>query len=482
MAHRASGETESPSKKANAKQVKAAQEALARRGNLDWLYSKSQKKMKSLLEKTFDDKNQRLTVINVARQTGKTFFACAEAIGWALRHPKAVIFYASAKKKNLDQFVLPSFNKIIDYLPKDIKPSFVNGKYTFKNGSTINTIGLDLVPDGGRGNTMDFYVFEEAGFINKLDYVYSSVVLPAMRRREKGKILMVSTPPESPEHPFKHFCLKAAETGNYLCLPVTDTDATPEQILRYEEECLTRTDFLREYMCEFVTDETLAVIPELTNEKIKEITRKHIRPGWFIPFVSGDLGYQDHTAFIFGYYDYKTGLIVVEKEWSINRSTTEIICQKVKEIELQLWGTPHTRAKSREISRVVDGTAQQIADMCSTHDFACRLPRKTDLVGRVNGLRETIKNNRIVFDPSLKTTPLHTQTALWTNVQKKKFAQGRGHHYDALAALIYFCEDINKYDNPEPWGWSYDGSKQYWKNYHNSPEYAEEEFVRGLFT
>ena len=478
MAHRASGETSSPKKKANKNQLKAAQEALARRGNLDWLYSKAQKKMKSLFEKTFDDVKQRLTVINVARQTGKTFFACAEAISWAIRNPKSAIFYASSKKKNLDQFVLPSFNKIIDELPTDIKPEYTTGKYKFKNGSTINTIGLDLVPDGGRGNTMDFYIFEEAGFISKLDYVYSSVVIPAMRRRELGKVLMVSTPPESPEHPFKDFCIKASTTDNYLCLPVTDTDATPEQIERYEKECLTRTDFLREYMCEFVTDETLAVIPELTNEKLRKITRNVIRPGWFIPFVAGDLGFQDHTAFLFGYYDYKQHYIVIEREWSINRSTTEIICAKVKEIEKELWGLTKS---GKEPQRVVDGTSQQINDMCATHNFHCRLPRKTDLIGRVNSLRELIKNERIIFSENLKTTPLHSQTALWTNIQKRKFAQGRGHHFDALAALIYFSEDINRYDNPEPWGWDYSETTQYWKNYNNTPEYKEEQVFKGLF-
>ena len=479
MADRKAGETEAPKRKANSRQLVAAQEALARRGNLDWLYTDAQKRMKNLFESTFDNVKCRLTVINVARQTGKTFFACAEALAWAIRHPGSTIFYASSKKKNLDQFVLPSFNKIIELLPKDVQPEYTIGKYKFRNGSTINTIGLDLVPDGGRGNTMDLYIFEEAGFINKLDYVYSSVVLPAMRRREHGKILMVSTPPETPQHPFKDFCVKASESGNYLCLPVTETDATEEQIARYEDECLTRTDFLREYMCEFVTDETLAVVPELTNAKLKNITRQEIRPGWFIPFVAGDLGYQDHTAFIFGYYDYRKHLIVIEKEWTINRSTTEYICEKVKEIELELWGKPSTPDK--EPQRVVDGTSQQINDMCVTHEFNCRLPKKTDLIGRVNGLRELVKNEKIVFSPKLQVTPLHTQTATWTNVKKRIFAQGRGHHFDALAALIYFCEDINRYDDPRPYDWNYDGTKQYWKNAHNTPEYQEEKIIKDLF-
>ena len=396
-----------------------------------------------------------------------------------MKNPKSTIFYASARKKNLDQFVIPAFHKVLEMLPKDMRPVYTTDKFKFANGSIITTIGLDLVPDGGRGNTMDLYIFEEAGFIGKLDYVYSSVVLPAMRRRPNGKILMISTPPESRAHPFSDFCQKSAEEGCYLKLPVTETGATEEEIEKYRRECLTETDFLREFMCEFVTDETLAVIPELTNGVLRNITRKYDRPGWFIPFVAGDLGFQDHTAFLFGYYDYKSELIVIEKEWSINRSTTEIICREVKKIERELWGTP---AKGSEINRVVDGTAQQINDMCVTHSFNCRLPRKTDLIGRVNSLRELIKNEKVLFNEELKITPLHSQTALWVNVEKKRFAKGRGHHFDALAALIYFCEDINRYDDPEPWGWNYDGSKQYWKNYHRTPEYKEEQTILDIFT
>ena len=428
-------------------ELKIVQNSLWARGELSFLFNKAQKK----IYKKFKGrpKGQKLFVANVARQTGKTFMASILAISQALKQNNSSIAYVSKTATDLNNFIIPTFEKILNMGPPALKPSRFKqeGKYEFKNGSIIRFSGLDKNPDAPRGNTYDMVVFEEAGFIEKLDYVYSSVVIPATRQRPDATILMISTPPKTPGHPFKNFCYLAEEKDSYIKMPIWDIpDITKKQVRIAKAECLTMTDYEREYGCEFVVDSDLAIIPEFTKLK-DEIVDNFKIPPHFIPFTSLDLGYVDNTGVLMGHYDYLNATINIEDEFLTNKNTSDKIVAAVVEKERKLW-----RGRFPEW-RVYDGQPQQLADLCKLHNFQVSPPRKSNLEAMVNEVRIAVKDKRIRIHPRCVHLIRELQEGIW-DTTRKKFARvevgEKRSHYDLIAALVYFVRAINKYDNPYP--------------------------------
>ena len=427
-------------------ELKVVENSLWARGELSFLFNEAQKKIYKKLKGR--PKGQKLFVANVARQTGKTYMASTLAISQALKQPNSSIAYVSKTATDLNSFIIPTFEKILNLGPPALKPSRFKqeGKYEFKNGSVIRFSGLDKNPDAPRGNTYDMVIFEEAGFIEKLDYVYSSVVVPATRQRPDALILMISTPPKTPGHPFKNFCYKAEAEKSYIKMPIQDIPGITKRQIRIAKcECLTLTDFEREYGCEFVVDQDLAIIPEFTKLR-NVIVEDFNQPPHFIPFTSLDLGYVDSTGVLMGHYDYAKGIINVEDEFLTNKNTSDKIVMAVKSKERKLWNRlPEWR--------VCDGQPQQLADLCKLHDFQVSPPRKSNLEAMVNEVRIAVKEERIRIHPRCVNLIRELQEGIW-DTTRKKFARvelgEKRSHFDLLAALVYFVRAINKYDNPYP--------------------------------
>ena len=426
---------------------KVVEQSLWSRGELSFLFNKAQKKIYKKLKAR--PKGQKLFVANVARQTGKTYMASILAISQALRQPSSSIAYVSKTATDLNNFIIPTFEKILNLGPPSLKPTRFKqeGKYEFKNGSVIRFSGLDKNPDAPRGNTYDMVVFEEAGFIDKLDYVYSSVIVPATRQRPNATILMISTPPKTPGHPFKTFCFLAEEKDSYIKMPIWDIpNITKREIRMAKGECLTMTDYEREYGCEFVVDEDLALIPEFTILK-DTIVEDFKQPPYYHPFTSLDLGYVDATGVLMGHYDFKAGIVRIEDEYLTNKATSDKIVDHVKTKEKALWNgrLPEWR--------VCDGQPQQLADMCKLHDFQVSPPRKDHLEAMINEVRILVKEKRLRIHPRCKQLIRELQEGIW-DTTRKKFARvelgEKRSHYDLIAALMYFVRAVNKYDNPYP--------------------------------
>ena len=132
--------------------------------------------------------------------------------------------------------------------------------------------------------------------------------------REGARVIMISTPPKSPDHDFKDFCLKAEQENAYVKLDIYKNPmVTPEMIEEYKAECLTKTDWEREYLCEFATDETLSIIPEMRGYDYK-IAQKDDNYKYYLKYVSMDLGVRDLNVTLFAYYDFKRAKICIERE------------------------------------------------------------------------------------------------------------------------------------------------------------------------
>ena len=151
----------------------------------------------------------QLFVGNCSRQWGKSYWAVTKAIEQAIQVPKSQVRYGAAFQTDLVDFIIPAFEKVFEDAPEEVKGRKVGHYYLFPNGSRIKLVGLDKNPNGLRGNTLDLIIIDECGFVTNLDYIYKSIIMPATLHRPNCKIILISTPPSTPAHPFVDYVQKA---------------------------------------------------------------------------------------------------------------------------------------------------------------------------------------------------------------------------------------------------------------------------------
>jgi len=193
---------------------------LWRRSVLTWKLHSTQKE----IYKAINDSRKSLFVALCSRQLGKSYMMVVKAIEQALKQPNSRIKYGTAFLSDLQEFIIPTFNLVLSDCPKWLMPRYnvQQSKFIFKNGSEIKLVGLDMKPNGLRGNTIDLIILDEAAFINNLKYLYDSVIVPATIHRPKCKILFITTPPVSPDHDFVEFYQRAEKTGSSVKFTIFD--------------------------------------------------------------------------------------------------------------------------------------------------------------------------------------------------------------------------------------------------------------------
>jgi hypothetical protein len=418
------------------------------RAKLGFLLHSGQK----IIDSAFHASKTQLFVGNISRQFGKSYWAVTKAVQLALANPKSRIKYCTAFQTDLVEFILPTFDTVLDTCPAAIKPAYkVQGsKFIFPNGSEIKLVGLDKSPNSLRGNVIDLIIIDEAGFVDNLDYVYKSIIVPATLHRPNCKIVFISTPPSTPAHSFVDFVHKAEAEGSYVKLTIHDNPRiTIDDIERMAHELngVTSTAFRRECLCEFVTDEDLSIIPEWKDTYIQDI-QKDIYYKYYHKYVGMDLGVKDLTACIFGYYDYKRAALVLEDEFHTSGKTginTELLAAMVKSKEKEIWG------EMEPFRRISDNNNPMLmADFSHLHNLTFVATNKDTLEAMINEVRILVQNGRIIVNPKCKMLIGCLKYGVWDS-KKKQFARSSGYgHFDHLAALIYLVRNLAQHSNPIP--------------------------------
>jgi len=415
------------------------------RNELSWKFHEGQ----LVIDQAYRNVSAKLFVGNCSRRIGKTYWVVTECIRVARAKPRARVKIATAFLTDLEEFIIPAFESVLDDCPEDLRPRWHESKkkFIFKNKSEIQLIGLDRKPNAGRGNYCDLYVFDEAAYIKNVSYIYSSVVIPMTMYREGARVIMISTPPKSPDHDFKDFCLKAKHEGGYIELDIYKNPmVTPAMIEEYHQECLTETDWQREYLCQFATDETLAIVPEM---KFLEYTRGPKDEHYLLyhKYVAMDLGVRDLNVTLFAYYDFARSKIVIEREHIMSgpRMTTPTLHAEIKQIESELWDS------AEPYKRVADNNNPLLLlDLGSIHNMFFHSTSKDSLHAMVNQLRVWIKNGRVEIDSSCRVLIDSLMYGLW-NDNRSEFSRSKTlGHYDAVAAIMYLVRNIDEVTNPIP--------------------------------
>jgi hypothetical protein len=414
-----------------------------------------------ILREKFRSCRNQLFVGECSRQFGKSFEMVVESLELALSKPKARIKYGTAFHTDLLEFIIPTFDAVLSDCPQDLRPKFkvAGSKFVFYNGSEIKLVGLDRNPNGMRGNVIDLIILDEAGFITNLDYLYKSVIIPATTHRPNCRIVFISTPPSTPAHPFLDYVEKAEYEGAYCKLTIYDNpmvNAETIKRLMTESGGEKSTTWRREYLCEHVTDSNLAIVQEWDENYVQEWARDDYYPHYH-KYVAMDLGVRDHTAVIFGYYDFLKATLVLEDEYVINgpELTTEVLQKAIKEKELELgWKEkPHLRISD-------NNNPLLLQDLTHLHHLHFVPTDKGALEEMINTLRLMIHQRRIIVHPRCKQLKGCLKYGVWDK-NRQKFAQSKVYgHFDALAALVYLVRNLNLTTNPIPTDFQVDFNNQ----------------------
>jgi hypothetical protein len=393
----------------------------------------------------------RVFVLCCSRRWGKSMLCCLLALECALSTAGAQVRYAAPTGKMARRIVVPHMRKLLAQCPADLRPRFAaqDLTWTFPNGSEIVLAGCDNGnAENLRGTSMNLGIVDEGGFIDDLDYVITSILLP-QTMTTGGRIFIASSPARTPTHAFTTICLRAEAEGRYAHRTIHDAPhITPALIAEFMAECggEDTTDWLREYLAQTVVDESIAVLPEFTPNAVS-IVQERERPPFFHCLVSIDGGFEDLAFALFGYHDFGEDVLYVEDERVWHRQNSGTVSTDIKAAEAGLWGT------KRPEFRVFDADATVRNDMNTMHDLSCRLPRKDDKFAQVNALRVALKTGRIRIHPRCKALIAHCKGAIW-NKGRTSFERADGFgHYDGVDALVYMWRHTDRQANPYPAGY-----------------------------
>lgn len=438
----------------NATSPAKARELLWRQGRVvDFLLDANQKEVYS----TFKNNNIKTQVVVLSRQSGKSYGLSTIAIQECLTRPNIIVTYVAPRLNQVKRIAKGTLREILKTCPKDLQPTFnkQDNQYVFHNGSILQLGALNNDrADDLRGSKSHLIIVDEAGFVDDLNYVLKSVLYP-MLNTTRGNLLICSTPPKSASHEF-YGVVKQAEFDNTL-IKKTIYDCpryTSEDIDMFAKEVGGKdsSDFRREYLCQFITDQDSAVIPEATEENMQLIVTDHTRPAFFDCYIGMDIGFKDLTAILFGYYDFRSGVTVIEDEIVIKGKevTTSKLAAAILEKENQLWGfkKPYLRISDNNNPILLN-------ELSADYGVPIMATAKDNKEAAINNVRIAISDHRIRINPRCKTLIFHLKNATWNKNRTSYDRTPDSGHADCVDALIYLMRNIQPSKNPFPYNFDY---------------------------
>ena len=402
--------------------------------------------------------------------THNSFTNCLVAVETCIKQPNAIVKYACPKQRMVQTIIKPIMREIFKDAPFEYDLSEMwkaNDKiYVFPNGSEIQIAGTDNGnSENLRGGYAQLLICDEAGFMDDLDYVVNSILLPTTDTTD-GKLILTSTPNyKDPHHEFhESFVFPIEAEGRLVKYTLYDSPMVDEQkiakiISRYPGG-IENPKFRCEYLCEIPKLTENTVIPEFTSSKeiclLDEDTKL---PDHYDAYVSGDVGFRDLTAILFAYYDFMNAQLVVLDELIMNgpEMTTDALAKQIKHYEELRFYNEEINMPVSPYLRIMDNDLKLINDLMRLHDLHFIATKKDNKEAQINQVRLWVHQGKIKIHPRCKHLLYHLENAQWDK-NRKEFKQLkdslngeiRGGHCDSLDALIYLVRNINESRNPFP--------------------------------
>ena len=401
-------------------------------------------------------------VLDCARRFGKSVILLIWLIENCIRRPRSRYLYIGPERKQIEDIQLPLIAHILSECPPELRPKYNVGRraYLFPNGSRLELYGLDKNPNGSRGGAIDGAALDECGFFRRLKYLLQSVLKQQLMGRIWANLLLASTPPDTPAHPWTtDVCARALARGAYVKKVIWEALQYPvEEIASFVADAGGWGDptCRREYGCEHIADAEKVCIPEYAGVA-HEIVRAVETPAWRHCYTTLDPGWHDLVAALFGYAHFELAKLIVEDELAEVKMNSAKLAAAIRAKEHALWGDLKCVRSNGELSaqpyrRYSDRDPRLLGDLREIHDLPFRRAEKDTPVQAVNQLRVAISAGQIWIHPRCVRLQAHLAAAIWKNEQHKAFAWQGGvfGHFDLVACLLYMWRNVDLSRNPAP--------------------------------
>jgi len=462
---------------------KKAKEMLWKMGNLQWKYDSTQIELRNFV---LNNNNSQVFVFECSRRLGKSRTMLTLAIEECLKTPNYKVNYVAPTAAMLKNFLFPMAEEILEDCPQPIRPliSLNQSTIKFKNGSEIKLSGTDNKrADKLRGRASHLCIVDEAAFCTDLSYVVDSILQPTTLTTG-GKIVLVSTPPVSMDHPFIEYVKKAKFFKRHILKTIYDNPRlTPEQIKSAADSAggIDSNQFRREYLCQHLASTENVVVPEFTKEKQREIVKEIAMPEFFDGYVAMDVGGTDFTGLLFAVYDFQNAKIYIIDELLLKEGvTSDEIALKLKIKEQTSFQIGGGASKPPYLRMADNNNVILLNDLNVKHGLNFIPTTKDEKLAALNNMRLMIKDSMIIIHPRCTNLIFQLENATWKG-NSKTFTRSKEHgHWDLLDALYILCRNIQLNRNPTPQNSL--GYNQYQNTTKTIPDpHSLDEQVRNIF-
>jgi hypothetical protein len=393
------------------------------------------------------------------------------------RNRGANVKYAAPTKMMVEQILDPLLQAQLQDCPEHVRP-YYNPRLCIWHFPLTQARLVIAGCDRGnskylRGTPSQRVQVDEAGFIDDLRRILEEVLQPTLLDTG-GRMLIGSTPPDTPGHPFTSICERARAEGRLSHKEIYDNPRLSKERIRLfkaevhkgrlpEDGFPVSTTWLREYEAKHVVDAESSVLPEFT-PNINVIVREVPRPRFFNAYAAMDVGFSpDHTFVLWGWWWFQENALVVEHELEMVKMNTAVLAEKAKAIEAEFyigqgrgqgtewvdWRTPQPR------SRYTDVDHRLIADLSRDHNMTWIATPKDNRDAAINGTRLMCQGSKgqLFIHPRCQKLIAQCQAAVWNNA-RTDFASSEAYgHYDGVAALVIMCRNVPRGINPVPEGY-----------------------------
>ena len=419
-------------------------------------------------------RTSRKFYMECARRTGKSSLGLLLLTERAIRFPGTDHLYVAPVKNKLDLYIDPIYRDLFEDCPNDSQPVFKRAKAVieFPNGSRIILVGSnrETYESAIRSFRLKTIFIDEAREIDDFQDMMDSAALPAVFDSD-GYILISSTPGKTLDHILKDVGQTLKLANAYFHNTIHDVGYPPERISEFEKETCKRNctgsqkhspAWLREYLAEWVRDESVLIIPEF------DIRRHVMTPAkdallypFYFKFEAMDQGGVHKTVVLFAYFRWgKTPSLVIDGEEVFTGTDVrvDIMAKRIREREAKC----KFDKVFRRTADVNDRIAVSSLNSMYGFDFTPVVKMYGQNVSGDKGLKAMVGEARTWFvgDPAvIAINPACTeligalQNCVWTD--HGTFATSKNYgHADVIAALVYLVRNIPS-QCPFPAGYQY---------------------------
>lgn len=397
------------------------------------------------------------------RRFGKSHMSALLCVERCLSQPGIEVHFGTDTKNHARQIIEGKLFETFKDMPSFISHRTRDNCYWFRNEhwprgaeSMLVLEGLDFNLGGQvRGGSADLFVIDEVREIRNLEYVMKHVITPMFKGRKNPTLLMCSTPPDSMDHPFCRYVDRATATEPSSLITIkasTNPDWTEEdtKLMMGEYSGPDDMGWRRELECEMIPDTSRVIIPEWDYVSDEIIINPLQRPAHYTAYVTLDMGWKDHSAALFAYYDFNRDKIVVIDELFVKYTPTEDFAELLWE-KIQKNFPPYIRENLRVMG---DGNALNLADLNRALSKICEVRvsevDKYDRDAAINNMRSGIQAKKILFQSNCDDTIYQCKNGTWNKKRSDFDRSEKMGHCDLLACLRYLYKQMRWGENVQP--------------------------------